>query len=183
MHLWDEGSGGNYYANAAYRTHSGKKNREAQSYSLDDSTWKKYCDAEKKIYSEILKAPDEPIEGTFKELVARYDVDPVLFMGFLDGVNTSLEKEIEDIESVDDDTALSLKIVIPKLYFNMQAAEADHLYTLPEWDAILSEEEREAIVKEYKQSRTVHVEKKPGRNDPCPCGSGKKYKKCCGMTA
>ncbi len=23
--------------------------------------------------------------------------------------------------------------------------------------------------------------KKPGRNDPCPCGSGKKYKKCCGM--
>jgi preprotein translocase subunit SecA len=26
----------------------------------------------------------------------------------------------------------------------------------------------------------VHVDKKPGRNDPCPCGSGKKYKKCCG---
>jgi len=23
------------------------------------------------------------------------------------------------------------------------------------------------------------AEKKPGRNDPCPCGSGKKYKKCC----
>jgi uncharacterized protein len=27
---------------------------------------------------------------------------------------------------------------------------------------------------------TVHVEAKPGRNDPCSCGSGKKYKKCCG---
>ena len=25
-----------------------------------------------------------------------------------------------------------------------------------------------------------HVEKKVGRNDPCPCGSGLKYKKCCG---
>ena len=24
------------------------------------------------------------------------------------------------------------------------------------------------------------AEKKAGRNDPCPCGSGKKYKKCCG---
>lgn len=24
------------------------------------------------------------------------------------------------------------------------------------------------------------VEKEPGRNDPCPCGSGKKYKKCHG---
>lgn len=27
-----------------------------------------------------------------------------------------------------------------------------------------------------------HV-KKIGRNDPCPCGSGKKYKKCCGAAA
>jgi preprotein translocase subunit SecA len=26
----------------------------------------------------------------------------------------------------------------------------------------------------------VHAEKKAGRNDPCPCGSGKKYKKCHG---
>jgi uncharacterized protein YecA (UPF0149 family) len=24
---------------------------------------------------------------------------------------------------------------------------------------------------------------KVGRNDPCPCGSGKKYKKCCGKNA
>ncbi|MEW6192376.1 MAG: preprotein translocase subunit SecA [Bacillota bacterium] len=28
--------------------------------------------------------------------------------------------------------------------------------------------------------RTVRREQKVGRNDPCPCGSGKKYKKCCG---
>ena len=32
-------------------------------------------------------------------------------------------------------------------------------------------------------SRTVKKEKKIGRNDPCPCGSGKKYKKCCGRNA
>ena len=32
-----------------------------------------------------------------------------------------------------------------------------------------------------KQSRTVRRQgKKIGPNDPCPCGSGKKYKKCCG---
>ena len=29
-------------------------------------------------------------------------------------------------------------------------------------------------------NRTVRGVKKIGRNDPCPCGSGKKYKKCCG---
>ena len=28
--------------------------------------------------------------------------------------------------------------------------------------------------------KTVTVEKTAGRNDPCPCGSGKKFKKCCG---
>ena len=26
----------------------------------------------------------------------------------------------------------------------------------------------------------VHTAPKVGRNEPCPCGSGKKYKKCCG---
>jgi len=29
--------------------------------------------------------------------------------------------------------------------------------------------------------KPIKKEKKPGRNDPCPCGSGKKYKKCCGI--
>ena len=32
-----------------------------------------------------------------------------------------------------------------------------------------------------KRTATVRKEAKVGRNDPCPCGSGKKYKKCCGM--
>lgn len=31
-------------------------------------------------------------------------------------------------------------------------------------------------------SETVFGEKTPGRNDSCPCGSGKKYKKCCGAS-
>ena len=30
------------------------------------------------------------------------------------------------------------------------------------------------------QKTPVLAQKKAGRNDPCPCGSGKKYKKCCG---
>ena len=33
---------------------------------------------------------------------------------------------------------------------------------------------------EYGTVKQVIKEKEPGRNDPCPCGSGKKYKKCCG---
>ncbi|MCL6416211.1 SEC-C domain-containing protein [Aestuariirhabdus sp. Z084] len=30
------------------------------------------------------------------------------------------------------------------------------------------------------KGETVKLEKTPSRNDPCSCGSGKKYKKCCG---
>lgn len=35
----------------------------------------------------------------------------------------------------------------------------------------------------YKISNTPRTMGKVGRNDPCPCGSGKKYKKCCGRYA
>ncbi len=34
---------------------------------------------------------------------------------------------------------------------------------------------------EVKRRPVVRKTQKPGRNDPCPCGSGKKYKKCCGL--
>ena len=50
---------------------------------------------------------------------------------------------------------------------------------------------REAVAKETgttasdtpAKKQPVKNGKKPGRNDPCPCGSGKKYKKCCGRDA
>ena len=34
--------------------------------------------------------------------------------------------------------------------------------------------------KPIEKAQPVRVGEKIGRNDPCPCGSGKKYKKCCG---
>ena len=36
---------------------------------------------------------------------------------------------------------------------------------------------------EPRRAEAVRAGRKVGRNDPCPCGSGKKYKKCCGRTA
>ena len=45
-------------------------------------------------------------------------------------------------------------------------------------DPVFSEEDEEAAVEEPAQKEMPPP--KPGRNDPCPCGSGKKYKKCCG---
>lgn len=49
----------------------------------------------------------------------------------------------------------------------------------------MEEKRREEARRQNEQSMTNHDEenkpvRKPGRNDPCPCGSGKKFKNCCG---
>ena len=144
--------------------------------------WKEYSATETKLYTHILENPAEHMTGTVSELVEKFECNKTIFVGFLDGINSSLNAEI-DLEAVTDDTAIDLDIDFEKLFFNMLKAEADYLFTIPAWEDVLSEEKRIEIVKAYKRSKTVHVEKKPGRNDPCPCGSGKKYKKCCGKNA
>ena len=101
-------------------------------------------------------------------------------VGFLDGINDSL-KTPNPIEEMEEDTVVSLDFDLEKLYYNMCAARASWLYELPQWDNLLTEERRKELYKEERNSGTVkRSEKKIGRNDPCPCGSGKKYKQCCG---
>ena len=48
---------------------------------------------------------------------------------------------------------------------------------------IFDEDTRKALYREQKSSTTIRKEAKVYPNDPCPCGSGKKYKKCCGRNA
>ena len=152
---------------------------ENQSKKSFDEFWEKYSEAEVGIYSELLKAPDEEVSGSFSELSEKYGVDETLFMGFLDGINTSLKTPLE-LENMEAEAQVVLSFDTEKLYFNMLAADAEHLFNLPEWDEVLEKSKREEITKDYKKSRTIVKEKVPGRNDPCSCGSGKKYKKCCG---
>lgn len=152
---------------------------EGQTEDTFEAFWKEYSETETRIYEYILSNKDTNLSGKFSELVEKFEADPVIFMGFLDGINTSL-KTANDLEKIKEDSALDLDVDFDKLFFNMLKADADYLYGLPQWDDVLSEERRMEIVKEFKRSKTVHKEKEPGRNDPCPCGSGKKYKKCCG---
>ena len=141
--------------------------------------WEKYSSTEKSIYIKILDNASGKVSGIFKNLVSEYQADPVIFMGFLDGINASLNNE-QDFKSFDENSEIFLDIDYEKLYYNMLVADADYLFSLPQWEVILSDETREAIITSYKRSKTVVKEKSPGRNDPCPCGSGKKFKKCCG---
>lgn len=141
--------------------------------------WQKYFDDEKNIYAELLQKPDEVVTGTVKELADKFGVTILTMTGFLDGINDSL-KEANPIEEMEEDTVVNLGFDKELLYKNMVAAGADWLYELEEWEAIFDEETRKALYKEQKSSTTVVKEEKVYPNDPCPCGSGKKYKKCCG---
>ncbi len=142
--------------------------------------WQDYFLKEKDIYAELLKTPDEGVKGTVKELAEKFGVSVMEMTGFLDGIQESL-KEPNNFDDLSEDSEVSLDFDNEKLYRNMVEAKADWLYDLPEWEEIFSKEKREELYKEQKRSHTfVREGKKIGRNDPCPCGSGKKYKNCCG---
>ena len=141
--------------------------------------WSAYFQKEKDIYAELLKNPDEEVKGTVKELAEKYNVDIMTMTGFLDGINESLKEE-NPIEEMEEDTQVSLLFDKELLYKNMVAAGADWLYELPEWEAIFDADKRKELYREQKSSTTIVKPEKIYPNDPCPCGSGKKYKQCCG---
>lgn len=143
-----------------------------------DAYWRAYFEKEKENYAQILEKKESVISGKLSEVANRFNMDPVTFAGFIDGINTSLVETV-DLDSLTEDTDIKLQIDFEKLYYDMLDAKADWLYNLPQWEDVLSKERRNEIAKEYKQSR-IAVSNKIGRNEPCPCGSGKKYKKCCG---
>ena len=141
--------------------------------------WQRYFMLEKGVYEKLLTNPDEKVEGTVKELSEKYDLSIMDMTGFLDGINDSLVTP-NPIDTMEEDTKVSLAFDKEKLYKNMVDAKADWLYELPQWDEIFDADTKRKLYLEQKKSGTVVVGKKVGRNDPCPCGSGKKYKFCCG---
>ncbi len=151
---------------------------------LDDKKreelWSGYFQIEKGIYEQILSQPEQVITGTVKELAEKYNTEILIMTGFLDGINESLKGYENPIDTMEEDTEVKIEIDPEKLYYNMVGAKAEWLYTLPQWDALLTPERRKELYKEQKSSTTIVKDKKIGRNDPCPCGSGKKYKYCCG---
>ena len=134
----------------------------ANSFGTDrqryDTFWNGYFMQEKEIYEKLL-TEEAAVTGTVKELAEKYGVDVKIMAGFLDGINDSL-KEANPIETMEEDTEVSLAFDKEKLYKNMVAAKADWLYNLPQWEAIYSEEERKKLYKEQKESGTVRKEKK-----------------------
>ena len=143
--------------------------------------WNTYFALEKGFYQKLLPEK-EVVKGTVKELCEKYEIDTFYMTGILDGINDSLVTP-NPIEEMEEDTMISLEYDKELLYKNMVAAGADWLYNLEEWNEYFTEDEKKALYKEQKASTTIQKDVKVYPNDPCPCGSGKKYKKCCGKNA
>ncbi|WP_099191733.1 SEC-C metal-binding domain-containing protein [Tepidibacter mesophilus] len=141
--------------------------------------WEEYLKLEAGVYDKILNNKTEIIKGKISDLAKQYEISEEYFMGFLDGISESTKNEIK-LENLESNTEITVEIDFEKLYYNMNAVEAHWLYNLEGWNDILSAEKRKELQKKYKSSKTVVNEEKIGRNDACPCNSGKKYKKCCG---
>ncbi|MBE5940783.1 MAG: SEC-C domain-containing protein [Lachnospiraceae bacterium] len=151
-----------------------------QTQRESDIFWGNYFTIEKGIYEIILADPKNPVKGTVKELAEKFETELLIMVGFLDGINDSL-KTPNPIETMTEDTVVNLDYDIELLYKNMVEAKAEWLYELEAWNTLIPDANRRAeLYKEQKSSHTIVKDKKIGRNEPCPCGSGKKYKFCCG---
>ena len=152
---------------------------QQQTQQQYDEFWNAYFLQEREVYRDILSNHGTVVKGTVAELAKKYDMEVLTMVGFLDGLNDSLKKS-NPIDKLTEDTEVNLDYDDELLYKNMVEAKAEWLYTLEEWNDIITPERQKELYKEQKKSGTIVKEKKIGRNDPCPCGSGKKYKHCCG---
>lgn len=103
-----------------------------------------------KVYEQI--TPESNIEKT----VLTNKIQNVKTGTIMDGINNELEEITDSATTLDSNNSLN-KLDVSSL----DAATIKRL---------IDYQNRKPSVREYK---------KIGRNDPCPCGSGKKYKKCC----
>lgn len=60
-----------------------------------------------------------------------------------------------------------------------QKDEIDLRYYQKEWRQSDDLDRETEVYQRYKISQHLQARTEPGRNDPCPCNSGRKYKKCC----
>lgn len=103
-----------------------------------------------------------------------------------DSSKLSLEEKInQEIEALpsfikkqlEKDPTIKDKLVSIAKRMKNEGVDLNSPKEMKKW---VKEHEKELKQEHQGKVETVVKEKEPGRNDLCPCGSGKKYKKCCG---
>jgi|GEM_PF-1995208 len=134
--------------------------------------FKKISSNESDTYLKIFKLED--LLSSFKEGLEvgqvsdqRLDRVGVEFLGWLEDSILSLD-ELRDLvfESKPEDIDSRLEEIVE--YWNKNFL-------------LFAAECRNACLKRHEQKQFIATHRGVGRNEPCPCGSGKKYKKCCNV--
>lgn len=104
------------------------------------------------------------------------DSRAIIFEALIHQLSPAAEPEINDYVSKGSD---SLFVDVEQLAYSYYKIMGIDHPLLDEWTDLLQNRGNEEREGEVSSHQPIRVEK-IGRNDPCPCGSGKKYKKCCG---
>ncbi len=97
-------------------------------------------------------------------------------------IEEKIEKEMDSLpgaikKQIEKDPSIKDKLVAIAKRMKADGVDLNSLRAMKKW---LKEHEKELKQEQQGKVQTIVKEKEPGRNDPSPCGSGKKYKKCCG---
>lgn len=103
-----------------------------------------------------------------------------------ENANLSLEEKIEQEmvalpafirKQMEKDPTIKEKLIAIAKRMKADGVDLNSPKAMKKW---VKDHEKELKQEQQGKVETIVKEKEPGRNDPCPCGSGKKYKKCCG---
>ena len=158
---------------------------------------KTYPSRKEEIMRHISNLIETTDDITFASLIADdlaefqdKSVLPILKKAFQEGkiINFIIDKkEVESIINGNTTCEIERYTVDPLVHFSRENIEDLYLEFYPaeekdedfESESLLNEEDEEEIYSDAIKPEQPVREYKVGRNAPCPCGSGKKYKKCC----
>jgi SEC-C motif len=160
-------------ANALVKIGTDQVVREVEKIALYGNTYFYTLDVLGRIKSAVaeqalLRLFDQTDDLTAKTLIADYLCQQLSA--------DSIPKIEALIEEGYDENMLCLE---ESLYVNCVMNGIDHPKLL-HWKSLIEEVEKHSLDEQpLLVTQPVQTGDKVGRNDPCPCGSGKKYKKCC----
>lgn len=121
----------------------------------------------------------------FQELINSDPASPWNWIGWSDQYAVFAEENNKDFDKAISilNKALEFQYLQDRLYvldrlegIYMELKKDDELTAIKQ----IIDEEKMKYLSQHKEASNKFANVKIGRNDPCPCGSGKKYKKCCG---
>ena len=83
----------------------------------DKSFFNEYLEKEMSAYIDILAEGSGSLKGSCGELAEKFDMEPAVFGGFLDGINTSLKEELE-LEALTETSQITAEINFERLLYN-----------------------------------------------------------------